>query len=88
MPTVGASGAVMGILLAFGMMFPNQYIYIYFALPIKAKYFVGIYAAIELFNGIANDPDSNIAHFAHLGGMLFGFLLIKYWRNRGGLYHY
>lgn len=87
-PTVGASGAVFGILLAFGMMFPNQYIYIYFALPIKAKYFVAIYGALELFNGIANDPDSNVAHFAHLGGMLFGFLLIKYWRNRGGFYQF
>mgnify|MGYP006285666479 CR=1 FL=1 len=87
-PTVGASGAVFGILLAFGMMFPNQYIYIYFALPIKAKYFVAIYGALELFNGIANDPDSNVAHFAHLGGMLFGFLLIKYWRSRGGFYRY
>lgn len=89
-PTVGASGAVYGVLLAFGMMFPNQYIYIYFALPIKAKYFVIIYGGLELFNGIANDPDSNVAHFAHLGGMLFGFLLIRYWRGRGssGTYHY
>lgn len=87
-PTVGASGAVFGILLAFGMMFPNQYIYIYFALPIKAKYFVAIYAALELFNGIAMRPGNNVAHFAHLGGMLFGYLLIKYWRNRGGLHHY
>lgn len=87
-PTVGASGAVFGILLAFGMMFPNQYIYIYFALPIKAKYFVAIYGALELFSGLANDPDSNIAHFAHLGGMLFGFLLIKYWRSRGGFYRF
>ena len=85
-PTVGASGAVFGILLAFGMMFPNQYIYIYFALPIKAKYFVALYGAFELYNGIANDPDSNVAHFAHLGGMLFGFLLIKYWRSQGGRY--
>ncbi len=87
-PTVGASGAVFGILLAFGMMFPNQYIYIYFALPVKAKYFVAIYGALELFNGIANDPDSNVAHFAHLGGMLFGFLLIRYWRKNGGFHHY
>lgn len=84
--TVGASGAVFGVLLAFGMMFPNQYIYIYFALPIKAKYFVAIYGALELFNGIANSQGSNIAHFAHLGGMLFGYLLIRYWRSNGGLY--
>lgn len=87
-PTVGASGAVYGVLLAFGMMFPNQLIYIYFAIPIKAKYFVIIFGALELFNGIANDPDSNVAHFAHLGGMLFGYLLIKYWRKNGGLYQY
>lgn len=80
-PTVGASGAVFGVLLAFGMMFPNQYIYLYFAIPVKAKYFVMGYGALELFNGIANDPDSNVAHFAHLGGMLFGYLLIRYWRS-------
>lgn len=84
--TVGASGAVFGVLLAFGMMFPNQYIYIYFAIPVKAKYFVAVYGAIELFSGIANDPGSNVAHFAHLGGMLFGYLLIRYWRKNGTLY--
>ena len=84
--TVGASGAVFGVLLAFGMMFPNQYIYIYFAIPVKAKYFVAVYGAIELFSGIANDPGSNVAHFAHLGGMLFGYLLIRYWRSNGTLY--
>lgn len=83
--TVGASGAVFGVLLAFGMMFPNQRIYLYFAIPIKAKYFVAAYGALELFNGIQNDPDSNIAHFAHLGGMLFGYLLIRYWRKNGKL---
>jgi membrane associated rhomboid family serine protease len=82
-PTVGASGAVFGILLAFGMMFPNTRIYLYFAFPIKAKYFVIGYGLLELFNGIANDPSSNVAHFAHLGGMLFGFLLIKYWKRKG-----
>ncbi|WP_417592072.1 rhomboid family intramembrane serine protease [Owenweeksia hongkongensis] len=85
-PTVGASGAVFGVLLAFGMMFPNQYVYLYFAIPIKVKYFVAGYAALELYSGIANDPSSNIAHFAHLGGMLFGFILIKYWKKRGELY--
>lgn len=81
MPTVGASGAVFGILLAFGMTFPNQRIYLYFLFPIKAKYFVGAIGALELINGLANDPSSNIAHLAHLGGMLFGFILIKYWKN-------
>jgi len=80
-PMVGASGAIFGILLAFGMMFPNQQIYIYFLFPIKAKYFVILYGALEFFFGISgNQP--GVAHFAHLGGMLFGFLLIMYWRNK------
>lgn len=78
--TVGASGAVYGILLAFGMMFPNERIYLYFLLPIKAKWFVIGYAAIELFEGVFRSYDG-IAHFAHLGGMLFGLLLILYWRK-------
>lgn len=77
--TVGASGAVYGILLAFGMMFPNERIYLYFLLPIKAKWFVIGYAAIELLEGLFRMD--GIAHFAHLGGMLFGLLLILYWRK-------
>jgi membrane associated rhomboid family serine protease len=80
-PTVGASGAVFGILLAFGMLFPNTLLYIYFAIPVKAKYFVMVYGALELFSGLSNNPADNVAHFAHLGGMLFGFLLIKYWKK-------
>ncbi len=79
-PTVGASGAVFGILLAFGMMFPNTLIYIYFLFPIKAKWFVIIYGALELFFGVTNSH-SNVAHFAHLGGMIFGFFLIRYWKK-------
>ncbi|RLD32615.1 MAG: hypothetical protein DRJ02_07335 [Bacteroidetes bacterium] len=86
-PTVGASGAVFGILLAFGMMFPNSLIYIYFAFPIKAKYFVILYGAIELFSGISNKSGDNVAHFAHLGGMIFGFFLIMYWKKKGTFYH-
>jgi membrane associated rhomboid family serine protease len=78
---VGASGAVFGILLAFGMMFPNALIYVYFAIPVKAKYFVIIYGAIELFSGVY-DKGSNVAHFAHLGGMVFGYLLLLYWKKR------
>ncbi len=79
-PVVGASGAVFGLLLAFGMMFPNtRLIMLFFPVPIKAKYFVMIFGAIELFSGVANRPGDNVAHFAHLGGMLFGYLLIKYW---------
>jgi membrane associated rhomboid family serine protease len=81
-PTVGASGAVFGVLLAFGMMFPNTLIYIYFLFPIKAKYFVIFYGLAELYSGFSQ-PGSNIAHFAHLGGMLFGFILIKLWQRRG-----
>lgn len=80
--TVGASGGVFGILLAFGMLFPNSVIYLYFAIPIKAKWFVIIYGAIELYSGIANNPMDNVAHFAHLGGMIFGFFLIKYWKRK------
>lgn len=89
--TVGASGAIYGILLAFGMTFPNQPIYIYFLFPIRAKYFVAIYAALELLLGLAQTGDG-VAHFAHLGGMLFGLLLILYWRkkygNHGGTFYY
>lgn len=82
-PTVGASGAVFGVLLAFGMTFPNTIIYLYFAIPIKAKYFVMLYGGLELYLGIANNPGDNVAHFAHLGGMLFGYFLIRYWnKNR------
>ncbi len=84
-PTVGASGAVFGLLLAFGMMFPNSIIYVYFAIPIKAKFFVMIYGAIELYMGFANSAGDNVAHFAHLGGMIFGFFLILYWKKKGNL---
>jgi membrane associated rhomboid family serine protease len=80
-PTVGASGAVFGVLLAFGMLFPNTQLMLLFPpIPIKAKYFVIIYGALEFFLGISNQQ-SNVAHFAHLGGMLFGFILIKYWNK-------
>jgi len=80
--TIGASGAVFGILLAFGMMFPNSVIYLYFAIPIKAKWFVILYGALELYSGISNNPADNVAHFAHLGGMLFGFFMIIYWNKK------
>lgn len=81
--TVGASGAVYGILLAFGMMWPNSRIYLYFVIPIKTKWFVLIYGLIELFSGFSSVD--NVAHFAHVGGMVFGLLLILYWRhNEGG----
>ncbi|MBE0637696.1 MAG: rhomboid family intramembrane serine protease [Bacteroidales bacterium] len=78
---IGASGAVFGILLAFGMLFPNVRLYIYFLFPIKAKYFVIFYGLLELYLGFTQSQ-SNVAHFAHLGGMIFGFLLIKYWKHK------
>ena len=86
--TIGASGAVFGILLAFGMLFPNTMLYIYFAIPIKAKWFVVLYGAAELFSGIANNSQDNVAHFAHLGGMLFGFILIKYWQKSNKTFYW
>ena len=79
-PTIGASGAVFGILAAFGMTFPNREIYMLFIpVPIKAKYFVIGYGALELLNGLTMSG-SMVAHFAHLGGMLAGFILLKVWR--------
>jgi len=80
-PMLGASGAVYGLLLSFGMLFPNSLIYLYFAIPVKAKYFVSIYLLIELYAGVYVIEGDNVAHFAHLGGMIFGFFLIKYWKN-------
>lgn len=80
-PTVGASGAVFGLLLAFGMLFPNTIIYLYFAIPVKAKYFVMGYGLLEIYLGMRNAAGDNVAHFAHLGGMLFGWLLIMYWKK-------
>lgn len=86
-PTVGASGAVFGVLLAFGMLFPNTILMLLIPpIPIKAKWMVIIYGGIELFLGLTQ-PGSNIAHFAHLGGMIFGFILIKYWRTRKDMFY-
>jgi membrane associated rhomboid family serine protease len=80
-PTVGASGAVFGILLAFGMLFPNTQLMLLFPpIPIRAKYFVIGYGVIELYLAFSQ-PHSNIAHAAHLGGMLFGYFLIRYWQK-------
>lgn len=84
--TVGASGAVYGILLAFAMTFPNEKLFVMpIPFPIKAKYFVLIYGAIELFMGLSPRVGDNVAHFAHLGGMLFGIILILYWRKKGNI---
>ena len=78
---VGASGSIYGLLLAFGMLFPNDRIYLYFLFPIKAKWFVLIFGLIELGSGLMGTADG-VAHFAHLGGMVFGILLILLWRRR------
>jgi len=81
-PVVGASGAVYGLLLAYGMLFPEQELLIYFVLPVKAKYLVILLAIFALYMGIENNPGDNVAHFAHLGGMLFGLPLILYWHKK------
>ena len=83
--TVGASGSIFGILLAFGMLFPNMPLYLMFIpIPIKAKYMVIGYGVIEFLFGVSGTM-SSVAHFAHLGGMLFGFILLLMWRKKGGL---
>ena len=82
--TVGASGAIYGILLAFAMTVPNERMVVMpIPFPIKAKYFVLIFGAIELLSGMGNRAGDNVAHFAHLGGMLFGLIMILYWRKKG-----
>lgn len=82
-PVVGASGAVFGLLAAFGMLYPNRVIYLIIPpIPLKAKYFVLIFGLFELYLGISN-AQTGIAHFAHLGGALFGFLIIVFWRKQG-----
>ncbi len=82
--TIGASGSIYAILLAFGMTFPEERIFIFpLPIPIKAKWFVAIYAAIELYSAMSASSDG-VAHMAHLGGMLFGFLLIRYWQKHPG----
>ena len=81
--TVGASGAIYAILLGFGMLFPEERMFVFpVPFPIKAKYIVMGYVVIELYLGVSGSADG-VAHFAHLGGMLFGFMLILFWRNKG-----
>jgi membrane associated rhomboid family serine protease len=86
--TVGASGSIFGCLAAFGYLFPNSYIYLYFFVPIKAKWAVIGYAAIELYSGIRASAGDNVAHWAHLGGALVGILMVMYWNrnNRRNFY--
>lgn len=78
---IGASGAVAGIWIAFATMFPNSYLYLFFFLPVKAKYLAGIYVGFELLAALQADPSDNIAHYAHLGGMLFGYVMVR-WFHR------
>lgn len=80
---VGASGAVFGVLLGFGMLFPNTELMLLFPpIPLKAKWFVLIYGGIEFLLALRNSPNDNVAHYAHLGGMIFGYLLLKYWQAK------
>ena len=87
-PTVGASGAIYGLLIAFGMLFPNTKLMLIFPpIPIKAKYFIPLLIVIELFLVKADFGWDNIAHFAHLGGALFGFIIVKFWmKDRQNFY--
>jgi membrane associated rhomboid family serine protease len=80
-PTLGASGGIFGLLLAFGMMYPHERVLVYFAIPMPAWLFVTGYGVLELFYGVTG-RDEGVAHFAHLGGLAFGFLLIEYWRGK------
>jgi membrane associated rhomboid family serine protease len=82
MTVIGASGSLFGLLGAYGMLFPNNVINIYLFIPIKAKYFVIIYGAIELFLGLQNSAGDNVAHFAHIGGLIVGVIIILIWRRK------
>ena len=82
-PMIGASGAIFGIIMAFGLLFPNtELLLLFFPFPIKAKYFVALYGLYEFFAGIQRAPGDNVAHIAHIGGMLFGFILVRYWGSQ------
>lgn len=88
-PMVGASGCLFGLLMAYGFMFPNSEMMLMFIpFPIKAKYFVIGYGAIELLMALSNRSSDHVAHFAHLGGMLIGYLILKFWQKRNVLYNH
>jgi len=87
-PMIGASGAVFGLLAAFGYLFPNTELMLLFPpIPIKAKYFVTGYAALELYLGFANNPTDNVAHFAHIGGALIGIIMVIIWNKNKSTFH-
>ncbi|ERR1700743_1401549 len=82
-PVLGASGAIFGLLVAFGMLYPNlEMMILFIPVPIKAKYIIPVYILVELWLGIGQYGGDNVAHFAHLGGALFGFIMVKLWRLR------
>ena len=82
-PMVGASGAIFGVIMAFGLLFPNTELFLLFPpIPIKAKYLVLFYGAYELYSGVYQANSDNVAHFAHIGGMLFAFILVKFWGSQ------
>ncbi|AQG81559.1 rhomboid family intramembrane serine protease [Spirosoma montaniterrae] len=82
-PMVGASGAIFGVIMGFGLLFPNTELFLLFPpIPIKAKYLVIFYGAYELYSGVYRAQSDNVAHFAHIGGMLFAFILVKYWGSQ------
>lgn len=88
-PMVGASGAIFGLLVAFAVLYPNLEMYIMFIpVPVKAKYIIPVYIVIELFLGVARFEGDSVAHFAHLGGALIGYILVKLWRNKNTYYDY
>jgi rhomboid-like protein len=88
-PMVGASGAIFGLLVAFGMLYPNIEMYIMFIpVPVKAKYIIPVYIVIELFLGVGRFAGDSVAHFAHLGGALIGFILVKLWKDKNTFYDY
>lgn len=88
-PMVGASGAIFGLLVAFAMLYPNLEMYIMFIpVPVKAKYIIPVYIVIEVFLGIGKFEGDSVAHFAHLGGALIGFILVKLWKNKNTYYDY
>jgi rhomboid-like protein len=85
---VGASGAIFGLLVAFGMLYPNAELLIMFIpVPVKAKYIIPIYILVELSLGVAQFEGDSIAHYAHLGGALIGFILVKIWKDKNDTFY-